>query len=83
MPANLADHAAASAAGYKRQQIDRGGGSGSDPRYISSYEKWMAGNSNVDQATADAQALTVLNAQWASPLRGQGSYGGNLTTDLH
>jgi hypothetical protein len=91
-----ADHAAAIAAGYKRLQIDRGAGSGSDPRYISTYEKWMVGepgasgfmlratgNSNVDQATADTQALAALNAQRNHRYAGKGGYGGNLTTDLH
>jgi hypothetical protein len=71
---DLANNAAAVSAGYARVQTDRG--AGRSPRYTSRYEKPMAspagdagylekaeGNSDVDQATADTNALTALNGQ--------------------
>ena len=67
---NLADHAAAVAAGYARIQTQQGG------RFRSEYQKPVSGEpgsagglftasaeSSVDQATADTQALASLNAQ--------------------
>lgn len=72
--ADFAAHANATAAGYVRVQGDRG--PNIHPRYFSRYEKWLSGpsgafgqllsahgESDVDQATADTQALAVLNAQ--------------------
>ena len=71
--ADLADHAAATAAGYARIQIDRG--AGKSPRFITRYEKPMTGepgssgglwvheaHSDASQAAADTAALTALNA---------------------
>jgi hypothetical protein len=94
MPADLADHAAATTAGYKRIQIDRG--SGVNPRYFSRYEKptigqpgapgglFIAeGSSNVDQATADAQALAALNGQRKHRYAGTGGLGGSMTADVN
>lgn len=72
--ANLADNTAATNAGWRRIQIDRG--ASVNPRYQTRYEKWVTGAtneggallkadgvSNVDQATADSQALAALNGQ--------------------
>lgn len=69
---DLANNAAAVAAGYARIQTDRG--AGTNPRFNTRYEKPMAGPSgdpgyldrhdgwsNVDQATADTVALNALN----------------------
>jgi hypothetical protein len=71
---DLADNAAAVSAGYRRVQIDRG--ANAHPRYATRYEKLMTGSpgaggfllealadSDVDQATADTAALTILNTQ--------------------
>lgn len=71
MPADLAAHANAVTEGFIRTQLDRG--VGANPRYMSRYEKPFDGDSqsgglsqfegysNVDQATADANALVSLN----------------------
>jgi hypothetical protein len=72
---DLADHAAATAAGYQRVQVDRGA-SFTGNRYLSRYEKMHTGaagdsgyllkadgESNVSQAAADTQALAALNGQ--------------------
>lgn len=71
MPADLADHAAALAAGYFRVQGDRG--VGKSPRFYSRYEKPTRGDSvssgglavatgtAEDQTTADTKALLALN----------------------
>lgn len=73
--ADLANHAAALAAGYVRVQGDRG--ATASMRFFSRYEKPMVnddmgpflenamGESNSSQAAADTAALTVLNAQRA------------------
>jgi len=71
---DLADHAAATAAGYQRVQYDRG--SGKSPRYVSRYEKptigasgaaggltTAEGHSDSSQAAADTAALASLNGQ--------------------
>jgi len=71
---DLADNAAATTAGYRRVQIDRG--ASAHPRYATRYEKLMTGapgaagfqfeaegESDVSQAAADTTALTVLNTQ--------------------
>jgi hypothetical protein len=92
--ADLADHTAATTAGYARVQQDRG--AGKSPRYVSRYEKSLVGepgasghllkaegNSDVSQAAADTQALAALNGQRAFRYRGVGGLGGSLTTDLH
>jgi hypothetical protein len=73
MPLDLADNTAATTAGYKRVQLDRG--AGKSPRYISRYEKPIAGEpgssgqlwvheagSDVSQADVDAIVLNALNA---------------------
>jgi hypothetical protein len=72
MPAPLADNAAALAEGYAKISLDRG--AGTNPRFVARYEKpiqcdgssgclrQIPGNSQVDQATADANALAALNA---------------------
>lgn len=86
--ADLADHAAATTAGYKRIQIDRGAGTG--PRYTSTYEKQLVGEpgasgsmfratgtSDVSQAAADTQALAALNGQRRHRYAGPGSYAGS------
>ena len=86
---DLADNAAAVAAGYTRVQTDYG--ASKSPRYVSRYEKPIVGEpgsaggllkadgtgSDV-QATADANALAALNAarrhRWGgSPGRTSGS----------
>jgi hypothetical protein len=101
---DFANHAAAVAAGYVRVQGDRG--AGKSPRYFSRYEKPVPGpsgaydvlakahgESDVDQTTADTNALTVLNAQRrfhysGSPGRASGSAesnhprGNTYTVDL-
>lgn len=98
----MTDHAnngAATSAGYTRIQYDRG--AGKSPRYVSRYEKPMIGepgasgflfcaegHSDVDQATADTNALAALNKQRAirygsGSVAGTGSRGGALTFDLH
>jgi hypothetical protein len=71
MPADLASNAAAVAEGYVRTQTDWG--PLKNPRYQTRYEKMFDGDlqfggmrlidgySNVDQPTADAQALASLN----------------------
>jgi hypothetical protein len=72
---DLADHTAATTAGYQRIQVDRGVAS-KTTRFISRYEKWLTGapgaggflleaegQSDVSQAAADTAALTILNAQ--------------------
>jgi outer membrane usher protein FimD/PapC len=69
---DLADHAAATAAGYQRIQYDRG--AGKSPRYVSRYEKptigatgaaggltTAEGHSASSQAAADTAALASLN----------------------
>lgn len=69
-----ANHAAATAAGYARIQIDRG--AGKSPRFVSRYEKPMIGEvgasghlwvaeatSDVSQAAADTAVLAALNSQ--------------------
>jgi hypothetical protein len=69
-----ANVAAAQAAGWTRIPIDRG--VGKSPRYIPVLEKWLVGeagssgymhraqgDSDVDQGTADAQAVASLNGQ--------------------
>src|SRR6266852_6870631 len=71
---DLADNAAAVAAGYTRTQTDRG--VGKSPRYLSGYSKPIVeeagasggllrsdGNSDFSQAAADTQALNALNVQ--------------------
>ena len=71
---DLANNAAAVAAGYTRTQTD--GGAAQNPRYRTVYDAPIFGSntddmailraygvSNVDQATADAAALSSLNAQ--------------------
>jgi hypothetical protein len=85
---DLADHVAATTAGYKRIQIDRG--AGSSPRYSSTYEKQLVGEpgasgsmfratgtSDVSQAAADSQALSALNGQRRHRYAGPGSYAGS------
>ena len=67
-----ANNAAAVAAGWGRVQLDRG--AGKSPRFITRYERPLIGStgqsgflsvheagSDVDQATADTQALVSLN----------------------
>jgi hypothetical protein len=92
--ADLADHSAATTAGYQRVQTDRG--AGKSPRYVSRYEKWMVGepgasghlekaegDSDVSQAAADTRALSALNGQRAHrAILGKGAYLGTLTQDL-
>lgn len=69
-----ANHAAAVAAGWTRLQYDRG--ATANPRYVTRYEKPIAGapgdaggidraeaGSSVDQTTADTAALAALNGQ--------------------
>jgi hypothetical protein len=69
---DLANHTAATTAGYARVQFDRG--AGKSPRYTSRYEKPIVGepgsagglfvheaHSDVSQADADTKALTPLN----------------------
>jgi hypothetical protein len=69
---DLADNTAATSAGYRRIQEDRG--AGKSPRYVSRYEKQMKGElgqggflvrqegySDVSQAAADTTALAALN----------------------
>jgi hypothetical protein len=88
---DLADNPAATTAGWVRQQIDRG--AGSDPRYVSRYTKatkgqpgysggilTAEGHSNVDQATADANALTALNGQRKHVYGGAGATAGTSST---
>jgi len=71
---DLANHAAATGAGYTRVQYDRG--AGKSPRYVSRYEKPMIGvsgaagglttaegHSDASQAAADTAALASLNGQ--------------------
>ncbi len=72
---DLADNAAALAAGYVRSQTDRG--ATAIPRYQSQYTKHLVGeaggssggetratgHSVVSQAAADTQALAALNGQ--------------------
>jgi hypothetical protein len=92
--ADLADHTAATTAGYKRIQIDRG--ASASPRYTSTYEKQLVGepgasgsmfratgSSDVSQAAADTQALSALNGQRKHRYAGTGGYGGSLTADQH
>lgn len=66
-PANLADHAAATAAGT--------GQAGSLSRHY--------GESSVSQAAADAQALASLNGFRNSRYNGVDGKGNSLTTDFH
>lgn len=95
----LADNTAAVAAGYTRVQTDRG--AGKSPRYLSRYSKPVIGepgatggllradgNSDVDQATADAQALAALNGQrnlkyGVGATGNKGGYGSTMTHDTH
>jgi hypothetical protein len=97
MPVDLADNAAATAAGYARIQLDRG--SGKSPRWQTTYEKHLVGEpgtsgapwradatSDVSQADADSKALTALNAQrrhryGGSP--GRASEAGNQSVGSH
>jgi hypothetical protein len=72
---DLANAAAAVAAGYTKTQIDRGATPpGGALRYTTVFEKWVSGatgqsgamiratgESNVDAATADTNALASLN----------------------
>jgi hypothetical protein len=100
---DFANHAAAVAAGFMRVQ-GRSPGSGI---YFSRYEKPMAGepgtsgslftaegNSSVDQATADTNALTALNAalrhhyggapgRASGDANSNGSRGGSMTPYVH
>jgi hypothetical protein len=104
----VTDHAAqatATTAGWARAQCDRG--AGKSPRYLSRYEKPLIGStgesgflaviegtgSDVDQATADTNALTALNAfrrhrYGGSPGRASGDanspdiFGNALTVDV-
>lgn len=96
---DLADHTAATSAGYKRVQVDRG--AGRSPRYITRYEKPLVGepgatgqlakveaDSNISQADADTKAVTALNGfrtgrYGAGAAAGKGGGGGTLTFDLH
>ena len=71
-----ANNAAAVAAGWIREQVDRGASPPGGTRYFTKYSKQTVGlagssgslttaygESNVDQATADTRALAALNAQ--------------------
>jgi hypothetical protein len=102
---DFANNAAAVAAGYVRVQTDRG--VSHNPRYLTHVreaDRRRAGKcggifkadgaSNVDQATADTQALAALNAaakhRWSgSPGRADasanspGSKGGSMTEHVH
>lgn len=93
--ADLADNTAATTAGYKLAQVDRGAGAKGN-RYVSRYEKWMAGatgepgyllkgdgESNVSQAAADAAALATLNVQRNDRAVKKSSQGGVHTIDIH
>jgi hypothetical protein len=72
---DLADHTAATAAGWTRTQLDRG--ASFNPRYTTWYQKHIigepggssgqemrvVGQSNTSQAAADTVALNALNGQ--------------------
>jgi hypothetical protein len=90
---DLADHAAATAAGYKLIQQDRG--ASRSPRYISLYEKWMVGepgasgsmlraegHSDVSQAAANTVALNALNGQRKHRYAGPGALAGSPPADF-
>lgn len=100
MASDHANHAAAVAAGWVRQTIDRG--ASASPRYYSFYEKQVVGEPgrsgtplraygvpNDVQATAEASALTALNAQrkhrysFGAGNSGKGAYGGGMTDDVN
>jgi hypothetical protein len=71
---DFANAAAAQAAGYTLQQIDRGAGAKYD-RFVTNLEKWATGAgvsghlrratgvSDVSQGAADTACLAALNAQ--------------------
>lgn len=89
---DLADNTAAVAAGWTREQVDRG--AAFNPRYFTKYSKptigqptyrsggllTAVGESNVDQATADANALAALNDQRKHVYGGAGSTAGTSTS---
>lgn len=90
MPTNLANDAAALAAGYLRTQLDRGA-TYTGGRFMSRYAKNMAGQpgqgggqvvleavSDVNQADADTKALANLNA-WRNNRYGFAAAGGSLS----
>jgi len=92
--ADLADNNAATTAGYRLVQADRG--PSANPRYMSRYEKWLVGSntesghlhkaeawSNTSQAAADALALADLNLQREFRTRKPPASGGSHTVDLH
>lgn len=104
MPAELANDAAAVAAGYTSTVFDRGSDAGG-PRFVRYYRKRVtnepgrsyvtieAVGNGVDQATADANALSALNKQrdhryGGAPGRADadasspGPDGSSLTTDV-
>jgi hypothetical protein len=85
---DLADHNAATTAGYRRIQVDRG--VDYSPRSISKYEKPSTGqpgssgglmsaedNSDVSQAAADTIALNALNGQRRHRYAGPGALAGS------
>jgi hypothetical protein len=95
MPSNLANIAAAIAAGYSETVNDKGA-SFADPahRYTVTLEKHLVGDNGQSggptraygqgssQANAETQALAALNAQRGHRYAGSGSNGGTLTTDV-
>lgn len=96
---DLADNAAVVAAGYTREQYDRG--VGKSPRWITRYSKPTIGapgqsggvtraevGSDISQADADAKALVSINGQrrtryGAGATAGTGGNGGTMTFDSH
>lgn len=84
-----ANNAAAVTAGWQREQIDRGSAFRGN-RYLTRYSKWLTGasgdsgrllraegESNVDQNTADTNALNALNQQRKHYYGGAGASAGN------
>ena len=93
MAGTLADHTAATTAGYIRVQADRGATFGGGPRFLSRYEKPRVGHpgqsgsllvaegvSAASQAAADTAALNVLIEQ-RQKRYGYGS--ANTGKDIH
>jgi hypothetical protein len=90
--ADLANHAAATAAGYLRVATDYG--TSRSPRYYSRYEKPVVGAdgesghlfkvdaaSDVSQAAADLAALAQLNVLRSDRAGKKSSQGGSHTID--
>jgi len=89
---DLADSAAAVAAGYAKQQIDRGGTAYVGPRYATVLSKMLVGEpgsngftvravgeSGVSAAAADTAAVANLNQQRAARYgRGTNQHAGSL-----